>query len=59
MEVEDSFFEGCLVPRTEAIIMTALRQAGLPVEDIFPDYIFEESTDEGSVEPVDDGEMPF
>ena len=58
-EVEDSFFEGCLVPRTESIIMNALKQAGVPVNEIFPDYVFEESTDEGSVESVDDDEMPF
>lgn len=58
-EVEDSFFEGCLVPRTESIIMNALKQAGVPVNEIFPDYVFEESTDEGSIEPVDDDNMPF
>lgn len=58
-EVEDSFFEGCLVPRTESIIMNALKQAGVPVNEIFPDYVFEESTEEGSVEPVDDDNMPF
>lgn len=58
-EVEDSFFEGCLVPRTESIIMNALKQAGVPVNEIFPDYIFEESTDEGSIESVDDDNMPF
>lgn len=58
-EVEDSFFEGCLVPRTESIIMNALKQAGVPVNEIFPDYIFEESTDDGSVESVDDDNMPF
>ena len=60
-EVEDSFFEGCLVPRTEAIIMTALRQAGLPVEDIFPDYVFED--DANNFEPLEkideDEDMPF
>ncbi len=59
MVVEDSFFEGCLVPRSESIIMNALKQAGLPVETIFPDYIFEEATENGSVDPVDDGDMPF
>lgn len=58
-EVEDSFFEGCLVPRTESIIMNALKQAGVPVNEIFPDYVFEETTDDGSVEPVDDDNMPF
>lgn len=58
-EVEDSFFEGCLVPRTESIIMNALKQAGVPVNEIFPDYVFEESTDEGSIDPVDDDNMPF
>ena len=58
-EVEDSFFEGCLVPRTESIIMNALKQAGVPVNEIFPDYVFEESTDDGSIESVDDGDMPF
>lgn len=58
-EVEDSFFEGCLVPRTESIIMNALKQAGVPVNEIFPDYVFEESTDDGSVESVDDDNMPF
>ncbi len=58
-EVEDSFFEGCLVPRTESILMNALKQAGVPVNEIFPDYVFEESTDDGSVEPVDDDNMPF
>lgn len=58
-EVEDSFFEGCLVPRTESIIMNALKQAGVPVNEIFPDYVFEESTDEGSIESVDDDIMPF
>lgn len=58
-EVEDSFFEGCLVPRTESIIMNALKQAGVPVNEIFPDYIFEESTDEGSIESVDEDNMPF
>lgn len=58
-EVEDSFFEGCLVPRTESIIMNALKQAGVPVNEIFPDYVFEESTDEGSIESVDDDNMPF
>ena len=59
MVVEDSFFEGCLVPRSESIIMNALKQAGLPVETIFPDYVFEEATENGSVDPVDDGDMPF
>ena len=56
---EDSFFEGCLVPRSESIIMTALQAAGVPVSDIFPDYVFENKTesDEG-VTPTDD-EMPF
>lgn len=58
-EVEDSFFEGCLVPRTESIIMNALKQAGVPVNEIFPDYVFEESTDEGSIESLDDDNMPF
>lgn len=58
-EVEDSFFEGCLVPRTESIIMNALKQAGVPVNEIFPDYVFEESTDDGSIESVDDDNMPF
>lgn len=59
MVVEDNFFEGCLVPRSESIIMNALKQAGLPVETIFPDYVFEEATENGSVDPVDDGDMPF
>lgn len=59
MVVEDSFFEGCLVPRSEAIIMNALKQAGLPVETIFPDYVFEEATETGSIEIIDDGDMPF
>ena len=59
MVVEDSFFESCLVPRSESIIMNALKQAGLPVETIFPDYVFEEATENGSVDPVDDGDMPF
>lgn len=59
MAVEDSFFEGCLVPRSEAIIMNALKQAGLPVETIFPDYVFEEATENGSVDSVDDDDMPF
>lgn len=59
MVVEDSFFEGCLVPRSESIIMNALKQAGLPVETIFPDYVFEEATETGSVEIIDDGDMPF
>lgn len=57
--VEDSFFEGCLVPRKEEIIMSALKQAGLPVETIFPDYVFEEATEDNSIDPVDDGDMPF
>lgn len=59
MVVEDSFFEGCLVPRSESIIMNALKQAGLPVETIFPDYVFEEATETGSVEIIDDMDMPF
>lgn len=59
MVVEDSFFEGCLVPRKEEIIMSALKQAGIPVEEIFPDYVFEETEENGSVEAVDDGDMPF
>lgn len=56
--VEDSFFEGCLQPRTEEIIMNALKQAGVPVGDIFPDYVFTDEVAE-DVAPIDDGDMPF
>lgn len=47
MVVEDSFFEACLQPRTENFIMDNLKQGGLPVEDIFPDYVF---TNEGATQ---------
>ena len=57
--VEDSFFEGCLQPRTESIIMTALKQAGLPVETIFPEYVFETTDSNNEVTPVDGEDLPF
>lgn len=59
VEVEDSFFEGCLVPRSESIIMNALKQAGIPVEEIFPNYVFEEAEEAGEVEDLEDDNMPF
>lgn len=61
--VEDSYFEACLVPRKEEIIMNALKQAGLPVGVIFPNYVFEDKADgvdvPENIEPVDDDDIPF
>lgn len=63
--VEDSFFEGCLVPRTKEVIMSALQQAGLPIKDIFPDYISDEDLVAkaedylADVAQVEDDDLPF
>lgn len=60
--VEDSYFEGCLVPRSEDILMKALQQAGVEVDTIFPNYKFEdepESSDEDDYEPIDNNDIPF
>ncbi len=54
--VEDSFFEGCLVPRSEGIIMGALKQAGLPMGTIFPNYVFES---EEEITATETDNMPF
>ena len=59
MAIEDSFFEGCLLPRSESIIMNALKQAGIPVEEIFPDYVFEDADNAGEAEEMEDDNMPF
>lgn len=51
--VEDTFFESCIVPRTEDLILTTLSQAGLPMKEIFPYY------GEENINPVDDDDLPF
>lgn len=45
VQVEDSFFESVLVPRTEQMMMAVLKESGFPVLDYFPDYV--EETTEG------------
>lgn len=55
VEVELSFFESCLVPRTEQLMMDVLNDAGFPMNEYFPNYT--KSGEEGAPNTEDD--MPF
>lgn len=62
--VNDDFYEDVLHVRKPELLIETLKTAGLPIEEIFPEYeatfVNEDAdadTDEG--EPIDDGEMPF
>jgi hypothetical protein len=69
VEVEIDFFESCLVPKSEQLIMDVLNDAGFPVIKHFPNFVATaDKPAEGTapapqtnsnVEPIDDGETPF
>lgn len=54
VEVELSFFESVLVPRSEKMMLDILNDAGFPMADFFPEY-----TPEGEAgEAGEDGDIP-
>lgn len=61
-EVPESFYESCLVPKSEQLMMDVLNEAGFPVIEFFPEYVsFEEKANTTGEEstPVGEEEIPF
>lgn len=50
VEVELSFFESVIVPRTEQLMLTVLDEAGFPMGDFFPNYVKAEENNTGADE---------
>lgn len=61
VEVPMKFFEDCLVPRTEQLIMDVLNDSGFPVNEYFPTYVPTgvEGANPATATGAEDGEPVF
>lgn len=59
VEVEISFFESVLVPRSEKMMLDILNEAGFPMGEYFPNYVAEGEEATPDKPPVDDSDIPF